>query len=334
MTEEHVRDILAYAFEFSEKDSAVVVFDRSCDLAKILAQAYGRVLPQARLIDFEAVSSAQVLEAFDLLPTGSLVVLIQSTSFRLDAFRIRIELFNRGLKVIEHPHLSNMEGPKQILCYLDALAYNPDYFRKTGANLKKHIDRASVGVVESGPGARLVFESGFEVSKLNVGDYREMKNVGGQFPIGEVFTEAKNLEAVNGLARIFAFGDTAFKVNQPPQPITLVVQRGRVEEALNSTAEFDRVLENIRADEGEVWVRELGLGLNRAFTRERMVSDIGSYERMCGIHLSLGAKHAVYKKPNFNRKSAWHHVDVFVVTESVSFDDQVVYHDGAWVASS
>jgi len=74
------------------------------------------------------------------------------------------------------------------------------------------------------------------------------------------------------------------------------------DEALDSTPAFDTVLANIRADEGEVWVRELGFGLNRAFTQERTVSDIGTYERMCGIHLSLGAKHGSYNKPNFKRK--------------------------------
>ena len=70
--------------------------------------------------------------------------------------------------------------------------------------------------------------------------------------------------------------------------------------------------------------------MNRALTKHRTVSDIGTYERMCGIHLSLGAKHAVYKKPNFARKQAKHHVDVFAVTECVTLDDQVVYQDGAW----
>ena len=86
-------------------------------------------------------------------------------------------------------------------------------------------------------------------------------------------------------------------------------------EAIDSTPEFDEVLAIIRRDEGEVWVRELGFGMNRAFTRERRVDDIGTYERMCGIHLSLGAKHGVYAKPGFKRKDARYHIDVFVVTE-------------------
>jgi leucyl aminopeptidase (aminopeptidase T) len=160
-----------------------------------------------------------------------------------------------------------------------------------------------------------------------------MPNVGGQFPIGEVFTEAKDLEAVSGRVRIFVFGDTSYSVNQPPQPITLVVEKGRVTGAINSTAEFDVVLANIRAAEGEVWLRELGFGMNRAFSATRTVSDIGTFERMCGIHLSLGAKHGVYAKPNIRRADARHHVDVFAVTESVTLDDEVVFQDGAWQVS-
>ena len=158
-----------------------------------------------------------------------------------------------------------------------------------------------------------------------------MKNIGGQFPIGEVFTEAKDLEAVHGQVRIFVFGDTSFSVNQPAQPITLIITKGQVTDTLDSTPEFDQVLANIRADEGVVWVRELGFGMNRAFTKDRTVSDIGTYERMCGVHLSLGAKHGIYGKPNFKRGDGKHHVDVFAVTEAVMLDDEVVYRDGAWI---
>jgi len=60
------------------------------------------------------------------------------------------------------------------------------------------------------------------------------------------------------------------------------------------------------------------------------VDDIGTYERMCGIHLSLGAKHGVYAKPGFKRKDARYHIDVFVVTDAVYLDGERVYENGAW----
>jgi aminopeptidase len=325
----HLRDVLTLAIMHTPAQSALVVYDTRCALAAGLAEAYRRCLPDAVLIDFDVVAPELVLAAFARLQADDLVVLVQSTNFRLEAYRIRVELFKRGLKVIEHPHLLRMPG-EQSLYYIDSLAYDPAYFRGVGNALKARIDKARSGVLDSG-GEQLVFGSPFEAAKLNTGDYSEMKNVGGQFPIGEVFTEAQDLEAVNGRVRIAVFGDTAFRVNRPPQPITLVVERGRVIGAIDSTPDFDQVLANIRADEGEVWLRELGFGMNRAFTRERMVSDIGTYERMCGIHLSLGAKHGVYTKPGIRRAEARYHIDVFAVTESVRLDDVVVYRDGAWV---
>ncbi len=329
--ERHVRDIVRLAVMHDDAHAALVVFDRRCDLAATLEHAYRQALPTARFIDFDTVEPDDVMAAFETLAPQDLVVLIQTTGFRLDAYRLRVELFKRGLKVVEHVHLSRMPGV-EALYYLDSLAYDPVYYREVGKALKERIDRARRAVVDS-DGAQLVFDSPLEDAKLNVGDYEGMNNVGGQFPIGEVFTEARDLEAVNGRVRIGVFGDTAFAANRPEQPITLVVEQGRVVEAIDSTPAFDAVLAKIRADEGEVWLRELGFGLNRAFSVERFVSDVGTYERMCGIHLSLGAKHGVYSKPGIRRKEARYHVDVFAITKAVYLDDVQVYRDGAWTTA-
>ena len=324
----HLRDVLAQVVEHGPAHAALLVYDERTGLSRALAEGYRRNLPDAVFIDFDKVEADEVLAAFRRMAPSDLVVLIQSTNFRLEAFRIRVELFKLGLKVIEHVHLSRMPGA-QGAHYIESLAYDPAYYRGVGRALKERIDSASSATVDSG-GELLVFDSKLEPAKLNIGDYSDMNNVGGQFPIGEVFTEAQDLEAVNGRVRVHVFGDTSYLVNRPETPITLIVERGRVVGAENATPEFERVLEIIRADEGEVWLRELGFGMNRAFTRERRVNDIGTYERMCGIHLSLGAKHGVYPKPGFKRKDARYHVDVFAVTEAVYLDGQSVYSDGAW----
>ena len=324
----HVGDILTLAFEHSADHAAVVVYDKQCSLTASLAEAYRRNMPTATFINFDAVAPEHILNTFANLAASDLVVLIQSTNFRLEAFRIRVELFKRGLKVIEHPHLGRMRED-EVACYIDSLAYDPNYVRTTGRALKAKIDQAQGGVIDTG-GAQLFLSAPLEKAKLNIGDYREMKNVGGQFPIGEVFTEALDLETVHGKLRISYFGDTTFSVNKPPKPITLIVEKGQVVGTEDSTPEFDTVLANIRADEGQIWVRELGFGLNRAFSQDRTVTDIGTYERMCGIHLSLGNKHMSYDKPQIKRSEARHHVDVFALTESFMLDNDVVYRDGAW----
>ncbi len=329
LAEKNLRDILAFSFKHTKEHSAVVVWDDQCALAVALTQAYRRCLPDGIFINFNDVTADYILNEFERLAESDLVVLIQSTSFRLDAFRLRVELFKRGLKVIEHPHLSRMPNDEPLI-YIESLAYDPDYYRGVGSALKAMIDKAQTGIIDSG-GEQLVFTSGFEPAKLNVGDYSQMQNIGGQFPIGEVFTESKDLEALQGRVRISFFGDTSFTVNKPPIPITLIVQNGRVTGVIDSTAEFDTVLEQIRSCEGEIWVRELGLGLNKAFTQDKTVQDIGTYERMCGVHLSLGAKHGSYNKPQIKKSQARYHVDVFALTESVSLDGHIIYRDGNWI---
>ena len=324
----HLNNVLAVAIEHGPAHQALVVYDTRTGLSRALVEAYRRNLPDADFLDFDSVDAAEVLARFRQLAPQDLVVLVQSTNFRLEAFRIRVELFKLSLKVVEHVHLSRMPGI-QGEHYIAALEYDPAYFRGVGRALKGRIDAAPHGRV-CGGGEELVFASRFEPAKLNIGDYSGMNNVGGQFPIGEVFTEALDLEAVNGRAQIHVFGDTAYLSNRPAVPVTIVVERGRVVATEHATPEFQRVLDIIRADEGEVWVRELGFGMNRAFTRERRVDDIGTYERMCGIHLSLGAKHGVYPKPGFKRKDARYHIDVFVVTEAVYLGEHRVYADGVW----
>jgi aminopeptidase len=324
----HLRDVLDIVVEHGPAHKALVVYDTRSELALALTEGYRRNLQDGEFIDFDTVSPDEVLAAFKRMQALDLVVLIQSTNFRLEAFRIRVELFKLGLKVIEHVHLSRMPGP-QGAHYIEALAYDSAYYRGVGQALKARIDTAGCATVHSG-GERLVFASKLESAKLNIGDYSGMNNIGGQFPIGEVFTEAQDLEAVNGRVQVHVFGDTSYMVNRPDQPITLNIERGRVVGAEGATPEFERLLEIITRDEGEVWVRELGFGMNRAFTRERRVNDIGTYERMCGIHLSLGAKHGVYQKPGFKRKDARYHVDVFAVTDAVYLDDELVYKDGRW----
>lgn len=326
----NVAGAIAHAVRHDPAQGALIIADERCELTRLLARAYREALPNARYVSFDQAEQDDVIAACNAGKPGDLVVLVQSSSFRLSVFRIRLELFQRGLKVIEHPHLAGMEKD-EIPFYIDSLAYDPAYYHATGHALKRRLDQATRVELHTGSDRPLVYASRLEPTKLNIGDYTGMPNVGGQFPIGEVFTEAADLEAVEGHVRIAAFGDINFCVNRPERPITLVVARGRVVDTHDSTADFDEILTTIAAHEGEVWIRELGLGLNRAFTAERLVSDVGSYERMCGVHLSLGAKHNVYPKPQFKRNETRFHVDVFAATERVEVDGETVYANGSYV---
>ena len=327
--QQNLKGLLREAFHHADNETAVLVYDTACLLSRILFEAYKRCLPQAVFIDFHETPPQKILEAFAALKPLDLVVLIQSTNFRLDKFRIRVELFKRQIKVIEHPHLSRM-ADEEAAFYVDSFEYDSSYYRGVGRALKAKIDAASSGVLDSG-GEFLVYDSPFESAKLNIGDYSEMPNMGGQFPLGEVFTEAKELRSLNGRVNIFIFGDTSYKINHPQTPITLVIKEGQVVDCENATPKFEEILSLIREGEGVVWVRELGFGLNRAFSKTRTVRDAGTYERMCGVHLSLGAKHGIYGKPGFKRGDGKYHVDVFADAHSFRLDDEIVYKNGAWI---
>lgn len=326
----YTKRVLHEVFLHDDTHKAVIVYDTNSSLATILSKAYHTNLPTATFINFDTNTPEQIHAVFDTLNAEDIVILIQSKNFRLDAFRIRVELFKRKIKVLEHPHLERMQE-EEISHYIDAIEYDMHNVREIGKALKEKIDVAQSGVIYSDEEA-LHFPVGFEPSKLNIGDYSQMPNVGGQFPIGEVFTESKELTALHGRAKIFAFADTTYRVNKPEKPITIIIEEGKIVSCKDSTPAFDEMLALIReGEEGEVWVRELGFGLNRGLTKSKIVSDIGSYERMCGVHLSLGRKHGMYAKPGFKRGDGRFHIDIFIDTTTVTLDQDVVFEHEAWV---
>lgn len=328
IAERNIRDIVTLSMLHGPQAGAIVVTDDQCELARIVSGAYAQALPHGTLVKFYSSSREELMESFKSAVPGDLIVLVQSTSFRMEGFRIRVELLKRGLKVIEHSNLSRIAAD-EYPTYLDALAYEPEYYRGVGGRLRDRIGRAQSARVESG-GLVLVYDSAFEPAKINTGDFSTLKNMASTYPIGEVFTEALHLDRVNGKVKLHCFSDTSYVINAVEEPITMVIEEGLVVGAEHSTPAFDAMLEAIREAEGRVMVRELGLGMNRAFSRGRRVSDVGAYERVCGVHLSLGAKHGVYKKPGLKNKEAKFHLDVFAITDRVLFDDDVVYQDGAW----
>jgi aminopeptidase len=313
-------DIVRLAIRHDAGREALIVFDARTPLSRIMADAYAGILPSATAIDFDRSSPAEVLAAIGTLAPGDLVILIQSSDFRLAEFRIRIELFQRGLAVIEHVHLERSTDEGQMATYVDALAYDPEYYLPRARYLKAKIDSAKTIVVRC-QGTTLTYEGGMEAAKLNVGDYAGMKNVGGTFPIGEVFSEPKDFSKVNGEAMIFAFAGVDHLV-QIHRPFKVDVAAG-ILSAPDAPPEFQEVLDQIRTEEA-VLVREFGIGLNAAMGKERVLKDITAFERQRGLHLSLGEKHGVYKKPGLNPKKTHFHVDVFVDVERIEVDGEVL----------
>ena len=124
----HIKDILAHAIQVQPSEKALVVYDTNYGLTEILLAAYREALPDARFVDFEAVEKEEVIAAFDAMQPNDLVVLLQSSNFLLDAFRIRLHLFQKKLKVVEHMHLyRNTEDVWDV--YVNSLEYDMSWYR-------------------------------------------------------------------------------------------------------------------------------------------------------------------------------------------------------------
>ncbi|MDO8603943.1 MAG: hypothetical protein Q7K40_00820 [bacterium] len=324
----NVADIINIAIEHKAPEKALVVYDTRYGLTDILTEAYRTALPHARFVDFDKVSKEEVISAFDEMRQSDLVVLIQSSNFLLDAFRIRLHLFNKKLKVIEHLHLHrNTEDVWDV--YVNALEYDVAWYRGVGPKLKARIDETQ-GLRIQSQGAELVVTGGLESAKLNIGDYTGMENIGGTFPIGEVFTEARYFSKMNGSFMCYAYAGADFSVDMH-EPFRVDVKEGLVVGfADNAPETFAKIISNIKEYERPI-IREIGFGMNRAITRERYVQDITAFERILGMHFSLGEKHSVFKKEGITAHKAKFHVDLFPLVDRVLADGKVLFENGKYL---
>jgi hypothetical protein len=322
-----IEETVFQALEWHREQGMLIIADEEAPLSQLLLQAYRDVIPEAQVLLFENGKETEILSRIDSLSPKTLVVLIQSANFRLNDFRLRIELFKRKLWTIEYIHLARM-AEDQVPIYLKSLRYDPQFYRTIGPALKEKLGQAESVTVEC-PGTILTYESPMEEPKLNIGDYRDMENVGGTYPIGEVFTEPKDLTKLNGQVKIFAFADMNHYVHLY-EPFVVTITNGILSADERAPQEFHALLDLIREEE-QVWVREFGLSLNRAMGRQAFVNDVTAFERQYGLHLSLGEKHGVYQKPGMSRKHSRYHIDVFVDVERITTDKEVIYANSTFL---
>ncbi len=334
MAKINVRDVLKHSilFDAAEGDVALVIYDKQNGLTDILTDAYRANLPDAKFIDFDTVSKEEIISEFERLNTADekkdLVVLIQTSNFRLDDFRIRLHLFQKKLKVIEHMHLYRNSSETWDV-YVNSLAYDVSWYRHVGPKLKEKLDSARNLKIKSSD-ANLFINSELESAKLNIGDYTGMENIGGTFPIGEVFTEAKSLESMNGEVYIYAYADKDFNISMH-EPFKIKIENGIVISWAENTPEsFIDIIKVISEYERPI-IREIGFGLNRAITKERYLGDITAFERIYGMHFSLGEKHSVYKKEGIQTNKSKFHVDIFPIIDSVEIEEETIYKDGQYL---
>lgn len=323
----NITDILTIAIEHKPPQKAVVIYDTDNELTNIITAGYRNALPGATFVDFNTKSKEEIIAIFDSLSPRDLVVLIQTTDFRLNQFRIRIQLFQRKLKVIDHLHLYR-NTPDSWGTYIDALAYDTTWYRGVGTRLKQKLETTEELRIISGTHT-LTVTGGVEIPKPNLGDYTGMENIGGTFPIGEVFTEAKDFSKMNGSLMIYAFADASYNVAMH-EPFRIDIENGLVTGwGENTPPTFIDIVRQVQTNERAL-IREIGFGLNRAITREQYLKDITAFERTLGLHFSLGEKHTVFKKQGITADKTRYHVDLFPMVDTVFADGVPLYENGTY----
>lgn len=337
------RDILMKNLSYTN-GPLFLLYDTASPLALRLSQAFFAVIPpHAVRREFlslpNLLSSSQwendvseeilaLTSELRSLRRGSTVILIQSTNFRLSDFRIRLELFHRGVAVAEFNHLAYIPL-SEISTFEASLEYHtPTYFRQEQACAVLAANAAHTEIVA--PWWSLLTFWRLDRIYGNTGDYSNSENTWGTFPIGEIFTEAIDLESVNGVAIVEAFPNEDFSVNHTT-PFAIHIRNGRVERGDHFPPLFLALYDRIFASEWEVFVRELGFGLNRAISRDTPLSDINFYERKVWVHLSLGKKHQIFGKKLPKTEKQRFHIDVFLALKSVTIGNTRIYEDGKWV---
>ncbi len=261
------------------------------------------------------------------LPAWSIVILVQSTNFRLSTFRIRLELFHLGIHVVEFNHLAYILEWEFDTFSSSLIYHTPEYVRLQNV-IEWLILWADCTRIQSVNGEFLQYWP-LEKIRGNTGDYTSSTNKWGTFPIGEVFTEAIDLSGVHGKCLIESYPREDFSVEHCT-PFELIIESGRVLPSNDFPPAFAKLYDWIVQFEWEVMVRELGMGINPAITRDTSLSDINFYERKTGVHLSLWKKHGIYGKKLPKNEIQRFHIDVFIALEAVYIGERRIFENGKW----
>lgn len=326
--QQHIHNILHKNYQIASDTFILLLHDRQSPLAIILADAYAQEIKSNahKIINFSDITEEQVFAELALLPTHSLVILVQSESLRTTKHRLRADLFQLGHMVIEHARLSFMKED-QIQHYIDSLAYDTPHYVEATNKIEDLLNTNSHLKVESGNGLLLEVHSAFEEAIKNTGDFSNNPAKSTGFPIGEIFSEAKELDKINGSVEVFAY--PADHKTFFAEPFIVTIKDGLVVSHSGPTP-FDETIQLIKQQE-PVQVREIGFGLNRGIGFEKRLDEPTAFERFAGMHFSLGLKHAMYQNKLGRKLYQKFHVDIFCKVTNVWIGNTPIMKDGKYL---
>lgn len=336
----NLQGMLAGQFRVTKDTHVCVIYDTSSPLAEIITQGYRDALvshPKEKqsFLDFNAHTHEELVEKVDRFSPGDFVALVQSHSFRVSVYRWRLELFARKLKVAEHMRLSYMPS-EQFPTYIRCIKNDSPYFLRATKKLAGLFRKSKHIKVECMQGSIAEIHSEMEEPVSNTGEFSEKEaNVGGGIPFGEIFSEPKDISKWEGEVEVFAFpGEDHKMVFTPSFKLKIKAGHVAVEESGIPSAFMPliRLMQQENAD-GNIPIREFGLGLNRAISRENPLTEATAWERGAGLHFSLGMKHGAYQKKFAKNKelNQRYHIDIYPDVKRIWIAGELVYDNGKFV---
>ncbi len=326
---DHLRKILTHNVRLSLDTEVILVYDEECSLSTKLAQGYKEIVKDYphRIIKFESSMGEELKKEFLNVSKGITVILVQTTSFRISEYRIRLDLNNQGAFVIEHSHL-NLIKPEEEETYLKCLTYDHERYKTICDHVSPLLRKAARVEVVSFDGSVMRYDGPFDEIYYNIGDIQ--KTLGSFYPIGEFFTELLDLKKVNGTFQIYAYPSMHHETIIET-PFHIHVQEGSIV-SHDGPPRFEEIMDLIQTENSDrrVPLREMGFGLNRFIGKKRPLGYVGSHERQLGFHVSLGLKHGIYRKKLPHSVQQRFHIDLFIDVMKILIDGVIVFENGEY----
>jgi hypothetical protein len=140
---EYVRNILYDSLHIQPSERLYILYDEDVELTQIITAAYADMVNEHSNIEFTNFNhhtADDILDHLTTLKANDCVILIQSQQFRLNEYRLRLELFKRNIKTIEHVHLNIIKND-EYKNYVESLAFSPVNYRDLALRIKDKLDK-------------------------------------------------------------------------------------------------------------------------------------------------------------------------------------------------
>lgn len=315
------------------ENEIILIYDLESSLSKLVADAYIKNLEniKSEIIDINRVDKEELIKRLWALKEYSTVILVQSTNFRLDNFRIRLQLHNNNVWCLEHNHLQYMKND-EYENYADAIEYLTPYYDKLSLKLKDVCDNAKNMKFVCHDWSILNIDWWFDSMKQNTWNY-EWKKRWWTLPVWENFNEALDFDKVNGELSILIYPWMDFQINKAKTPFKIKIEKSFITcDDTNAPKEFLELLDLIKTSENnEVMLRELWFWLNPNITNEKQLADVNFFERKAWFHVSIWKKHQIYRKKLHKSIVQRYHIDIFPDIKELYADNIKIFEDNKYI---